>query len=218
MDFSEEIVALADRMQKVKGNLGTEEATKNALVMPFIRALGYDVFNPLEVVPEFTADIADRKGEKVDYALMHEGKPIILIECKCCGAPLDNDKCDQLHRYFTTVDARIGILTDGVRYLFFSDLEEFKKMDKRPFMAFDLENIDNTLIPELRKLCKGKFNLQTALDTANELKYTREIKRILLSQLEEATISEGFVDFFIRETYQGSRITKAIREQFSCLQ
>lgn len=214
MDFSEEIAALADRMQKVKGSLGTEEATKNALIMPFIRALGYDVFNPLEVVPEFTADVADRKGEKVDYALMQEGKPIILIECKCCGTPLDADKCDQLHRYFTTVDARIGILTDGVRYLFFSDLEEFKKMDKRPFMAFDLENVDTTLIPELRKLCKGKFNLQTALDTANELKYTREIKRILLEQLEGTVPSEGFVDFFTRETYQG-KVTKNVREQFT---
>lgn len=214
MDFSEEIAALADRMQKVKGSLGTEEATKNALVMPFIRTLGYDVFNPLEVVPEFIAEIPGRKGEKVDYALMHGGKPVIFIECKPYGAPLTEDNRQQLHRYFNTEDIRIGILTNGARYLFFSNLEDIKNMDKIPFMEFNLENVDTTLIPELRKLCKGKFDLQTALDTANELKYTREIKRILLEQLEGESLNERFVDFFTRETYQG-KLTKTVREQFT---
>ncbi|WP_165077550.1 MULTISPECIES: type I restriction enzyme HsdR N-terminal domain-containing protein [unclassified Desulfovibrio] len=213
MEFNEGLTSLANRAQKMKPSLSTEEATKTACVLPFIRLLGYDVFNPLEVVPEFVADVADRKGEKVDYAILNsEGKPIILIECKACGCMLNSDNCEQLHRYFTTVDARIGVLTDGLRYLFFSDLEEYKKMDSRPFMEIDLENIDATLIPELAKLRKDAFDLETALGTAKELKYNRQIKNLLLAQMEEP--SEGFVDFFVRELYAG-RATKNVREQFA---
>lgn len=212
MEFEDSIKSLADRIQKLKANLTTEESTKTACVLPFIRLLGYDVFNPLEVEPEFIADIAGRKGEKVDYAIKNEGKPIILIECKTCGSPLNTNNCDQLHRYFTTLDARIGILTDGFRYLFFSDLEEYKKMDSRPFMEFNLEGIDGTLIPELAKLRKGAFDLETALGTAKELKYNRQIKNLLLSQIEDP--AEGFVDFFIREIYPG-RAMKSVREQFT---
>lgn len=48
--------------------------------MPFISALGYDVFNPTEVIPEFTADVGTKKGEKVDYAIKKDDKIIILIE------------------------------------------------------------------------------------------------------------------------------------------
>lgn len=212
MEFEDNIISLAERIQKMKPNLLTEEATKTACVLPFIRLLGYDVFNPIEVEPEFIADIAGRKGEKIDYAIKSDGKPIILIECKACGSALDNNNCEQLHRYFTTLDARIGILTDGFRYLFFSDLEEYKKMDSRPFMEFNLEDIDATLIPELAKLRKGAFDLETALGTAKELKYNRQIKNLLLLQIEQP--ADGFVDFFIRELYQG-RAMKSVREQFS---
>lgn len=210
MDFSESIKSLADRAQKIKSNLTTEEATKTALVLPFIQALGYDVFNPLEVVPEFIADVAGRKGEKIDYAIMHLGKPIIIIECKCCGAALDAGKCEQLHRYFLTLDSCIGVLTDGIRYWFYADSDDGKKMDSCPFMEFSLEDIDPTLIPELRKLCKGKFDLKTTLDTVNELKFNRQIKLLLAKNLENP--EDGFIGYFMGEA--GVRATAKAREQF----
>lgn len=72
MDFADQIMQLADRVDKMKAQLQTEEATKNALIMPFIQALGYDVFNPMEVIPEFTSDVGTKKGEKVDYAIMQQ--------------------------------------------------------------------------------------------------------------------------------------------------
>lgn len=197
MDFSEAITALAERAQKIKVSLETEEATKTALVMPFIQALGYDVFNPLEVVPEFIADVAGRKGEKVDYAIVQEGKPIMILECKCCGMTLDDIKREQLHRYFLTLDSCIGILTDGIRYLFFSTGEDGKNMDATPFMEFSLEAPDPALIPELRKLCKGKFDLQKTLDTVNELKFNRQIKLLLTKNFDAP--EENFVNYFIRE-------------------
>ena len=211
-DFSELIKALADKAQKTKANVATEEATKTALVMPFIRALGYDVFNPLEVVPEFIADIAGKKGERVDYAIMQDGKPIMIIECKCCGVNLDDVKREQLHSYFLALDSSIGILTDGIRYLFFSTAEDGKNMDTRPFMEFHLENIDPTLLPELQKLRKGEFDLVKTRETINELKFNRQIKIILAKNLAEP--GEEFIRFFMSEA--GVKATAKAREQFIC--
>ena len=195
MDFIEIIKALAEKAQKIKLGLNTEEATKTALVMPFIQALGYDVFNPLEVVPEFIADIAGRKGEKVDYAIMQDGKPIMIIECKAYGVNLNDVNRDQLHRYFLTLDSCIGILTDGMRYRFYSASDDGKNMDATPFMEFSLDAIDPTLLPELRKLCKGKFDLQSTLDTVTELKFNRQVKLALASNLE--TPDMNFVDYLL---------------------
>lgn len=211
MDFSEAIGALAERVQKLRNNLTTEEATKTALVLPFIKELGYDIFDPFEVIPEFTADVASLKGEKVDYAIMKDGKPIMIIECKCCGASLDDIKREQLHRYFLTVDSSIGILTDGIRYLFFSTSEDGKNMDATPFMEFNLDNIDPTLIPELRKLCKGKFDIKKTLDTVSELKFNRQFKRLLNKNLQDP--QESLVGYFMREA--GVRVTQKATELYS---
>jgi hypothetical protein len=188
---------LAERAKKVRSSLATEEATKNALIVPFIQLLGYDVFNPLEVIPEFIADVAGKKGEKVDYAIMQDDKPIMIIECKACGAALDDDKREQLHRYFLTLESSIGILTDGIRYLFFSRSEDGNKMDARPFMELNLENIDKTLLPELRKLCKGKFDLKTTLETVSELRYNRHIKTLLEQNI--AHPDEDFIGYFVKK-------------------
>ena len=117
MEFGEKIAQLRDRVAKIQGSLQTEEATKNALIMPFLNALGYDVFNPLEVIPEYIADSRFKKDEKVDYAIIQDGKPIILIECK----NVLNDKLDikkhagQLFKYFTASKAKFIILTNGMR-------------------------------------------------------------------------------------------------------
>jgi hypothetical protein len=202
---------LAERAKKVRSSLATEEATKNALIMPFIQVLGYDVFNPLEVVPEFIADVAGKKGEKVDYAIMQDDKPIMIIECKACGAPLDNDKREQLHRYFLTLESSIGILTDGIRYLFFSRSEDGKKMDSRPFMELNLENVDKTLLPELRKLCKGKFDLKTTLETVSELRYNRHIKTLLEQNIAQP--DEDFIGYFVKKA--DLRATQKTVEMFT---
>ena len=211
MDFAESMAALSERAQKLKGSLTTEEATQTALVLPFIKELGYDVFNQLEVVPEFTADVADLKGEKVDYAIMQDGKPIIIIECKCCGVCLDDDKHKQLHRYFLTLDSSVGILTDGIRWLFYSSGDDGRRLDSMPFMEFNLEAIDPTLLPELRKLCKGKFDLEKTLQTVNELKFNRQIKMLLAQNLE--TPQENFVTYFMKEF--GVRAHQKAVEQFT---
>jgi hypothetical protein len=133
MDFKDLIKQLSEKIEKVKENLQTEEATKNALIMPFLQALGYDIFNPLEVVPEFTCDIGTKKGEKIDYAILKDDKPVVLIECKHWQQNL-NLHDNQLLRYFNVSNAKFGVLTNGIIYKFYTDLETPHKMDEKPFL------------------------------------------------------------------------------------
>ena len=212
MDFIEELEVLAARIPKLREHLQTEEATKNALVMPFIGILGYDIFNPTEVIPEFTCDVGIKKGEKVDYAIKKDEKIIILFECKKCGTDLDLAHASQLYRYFSVTDARIAILTNGIIYRFFTDLEAPNRMDSKPFMEFDLLDLQPSLVAELKKLTKPSFDLDEMITSAEELKYTREIRGILVEQLSSP--SEDFVRFFAAQLYTG-KLTQAIRDRFT---
>lgn len=214
MDFIDEIKALASRIPVLKESILTEEATKNALVMPMINILGYNVFNPTEVVPEFTADHGTKKGEKVDYAIFKDGKPIILIECKPIDCDLNNTHASQLFRYFSVTEAKVGILTNGTIYRFYSDLEAANKMDDKPFLEIDLLNIKEPLIEELKRFKKENFDVDELVSVANELKYTKEIKQILLEELSSP--SEAFVKFFAKQVYSGV-LTPSLREKFTGL-
>src|SRR5699024_10644550 len=142
MEFEERLSALAAKVQNQRDAIQTEEATKNAFIMPFISTiLGYDIFNPLEVVPEFTADVGVKRGEKVDYAIMREGEVQLLIECKPTTGSLKVEHASQLYRYFSVTNAQIAILTNGEIYNFYTDLDAPNRMDDRPFMVLDLSDI-----------------------------------------------------------------------------
>jgi len=214
MDFIDEIKALASRIPALRDSILTEEAAKNALVMPMINILGYNVFNPTEVVPEFTADHGTKKGEKVDYAIFKDGSPIILIECKPINCDLNNAHASQLFRYFTVTDAKVGILTNGVVYRFYSDLEAANKMDDKPFLEIDLLNIKEPLVEEFKRFKKENFDADELASVANELKYTKEIKQILLDELDNP--SEAFVKFLAKQVYSGV-LTPSMREKFTVL-
>ena len=212
MDFADRIRELASRIPNQLPHLRTEEAAKNALVLPFISALGYNVFDPFEVTPELDADVGIKKGEKVDYAILKDGKPVMLFECKACAANLDECHASQLYRYFSVTPARVGVLTNGVVYRFFSDLEAPNKMDSRPFLEVNLLTADEMVLAELKKFSKASFEIGAILANANDLKYTREIKRILMQELNQP--SEDFVRFFVAQVYSG-RMTQSVREQFT---
>lgn len=212
MEFTDQLSALSTRALKQKDIIKTEEATKNALVMPFIQALGYDIFDPSEVIPEFIADVGSKKGEKVDYAIVADDKLSMLFECKCCGFNLNDCHASQLRRYFHVTSARIAVLTNGIAYRFYSDLEEQNKMDEKPFMEVNLLDIDNQIIPELKKLTKSSFELDQMLLTANDLKYTREIKTLL--EGEFGSPSPEFVKLILSSVYTGLK-TQQVVEQFT---
>ncbi len=212
MDLIDKIKDIAARIPSQLDHIETEEATKNAFVMPFISALGYDVFNPTEVIPEFTADIGTKKGEKVDYAIKKDDDIIILIECKWSGADLHQDHASQLYRYFSATEARFAILTNGLVYEFYSDIDEPNKMDSKPFFTFDILGFQDHQVSELKKFTKSAFSLDDILNTASTLKYAGAIKKILEEELENP--SESFVRFFASQIFDG-RLTKPVMEQFT---
>lgn len=215
MEFEELLAALAVKVRNQRAGIHTEEATKNAFIMPFISTiLGYDVFNPLEVVPEFTADVGVKRGEKVDYAIVRDGEVQIVIECKKSAEPLKLEHASQLFRYFAVTNARLAVLTNGEVYHFYTDLDVPNRMDDKPFLVFDLLDIDESLIPELRKMTKDIFDLDSVINAAEELKYIGQIKRTLAAQFKEP--QDDWVRFFTTRAYDGA-FTQKVREQFTTL-
>jgi hypothetical protein len=212
MDFIDRIRELSVQASKQIENVHTEEATKTAFVMPFIQALGYNVFDPTEVVPEFISDVGIKKGEKVDYAIFQDGKPIILIECKTVNTNLRTIHASQLYRYFSVTAARFGILTDGIRYHFYSDIEAPNIMDSKPFLVVDILKVSDGEVEELKKFTKSTFDIDYILTTASDLKYTREIKKIIGKQLVEP--DEDLIKFFAGQVYPG-RLTPNVKEDFA---
>lgn len=213
MDFKDQIKQLGERVAKLKEQIQTEEATKNAFIMPFLQVLGYDVFNPMEVVPEYITDIGTKKGEKIDYAIFKDGKPTILIECKHWAQNL-NVHDGQILRYFHVSKAKFGLLTNGITFRFYSDLVDANKMDEKPFLEFNINEIKDNQIEELKKFHKTVFDAESITNTASELKYTNELKHIL--QQELANPSADFVKHFARQVYP-SVITAKILDQFTIL-
>lgn len=213
MDFKDSIKQLAERILKNKDLVRTEEATKHSFVMPFIQALGYDVFNPEEVVPEFIADLGIKKGEKVDYAIMKDGSPIILIECKHWTNSLDPHN-SQLFRYFHTTKARFSILTNGFESRFYTDLVEPNRMDEKPFFIFNLDDLRDNQIEQLKKFTKANFNTESIFSTASELKYISEIKAALTQELSSP--SPEFVKVLVKHFFPGLIGPKKL-EQFTTL-
>jgi hypothetical protein len=175
--------------------------------MPFFQLLGYDVFNPSEFVPEFSADVGIKKGEKVDYAILDEGKPIILIEAKWCGENLQKHD-SQLFRYFATTSAKFAILTNGIIYKFYTDLDEPNKMDEKPFLEFNLLDIKESLVPEIKKFQKIHFDLETIFNTASDLKYSNQIKQWMSQQVSKPT--DNFVNLIVGDVYSGRRTQNVI--------
>lgn len=213
MDFKDSILQLSERIEKQKDNVATEEATKNAFIMPMIAALGYDVFNPFEVVPELDCDLVKKKGEKIDYAIMKDGETILLIECKHCGQDL-NLHDTQLQKYFVASNARFGVLTNGIEYRFYTDLEKQNIMDSKPFLVVNMLDLSDNDIEQIKKFHKSYYDEYRILSTAQELKYTTELRNLLSGEFSSP--SPDFVKFFTKQVYDGV-VNQRILEQFTPL-
>ncbi len=212
MEFTEKVAQLKDKAIAQQDNVKNEEATKTALIMPFLSALGYDVFNPLEVVPEYIPDRSSKKDEKIDYAILKDGNPIILVECK----RIENDKLDikkhgsQLFRYFTASKAKFIIFTNGILYKFFSDVEETNILDKEPFFTFNLLNYKESQIKTLQNFCKENFDMEKAFSAAGDLKYIRSFEEVIENEYRNP--SDDFVKYLIDKSgvYDGIKTAKII--------
>lgn len=213
MELKSRLETLAEKFKELKSEINTEEATKTAFVLPFIGLLGYNVFDPREVIPEFTADLGIKKGEKVDYAVIHDGKPIIIIECKHWKEKLSKHS-SQLHRYFNVSKTKFGILTNGNSFLFFTDLSKPNIMDEKPFLTLSLNSLKDTTIQEVQKFHKDNFDASKITSNASSLKYIHEVKSIFEQEITET--SDDFAKFFASRI-TSSMMTKKVVDLFKTI-
>lgn len=200
---------IEEALKKISGliknsskKMTTEEAVKTAVVLPFLSALGYEVFNPLEIIPEFTADVVGKKGEKVDYAVCIDGEIRILIECKPISCELSTKQLNQLYRYFSVTSAKFAILTNGRIFQFYTDLDAPNKLDNRPFLTFDVTEYNSAILAELKKFERASFNIENILATAERLKYVSGIKQNILKEMENP--SAGLVRVVCADVHGGN--------------
>lgn len=184
-----------------------------ALIAPFIQALGYDIFNPAEVKPEFSADLPGiKQGERVDYAVLEDGQPKILVEAKPYTTDLKTAEMGQLSRYFQATNARIGILTNGQSFLFFSDLDKPNLMDERPFAEIDLSDLRSAPLEQIKQMSKAMFDIDTLLSTAERLKYLRGVKEQLKAELTDP--SEWLVKEMASRVHSAKRTSSQLLDKF----
>jgi hypothetical protein len=212
VSVEEKLRVLSDRIKAHSSAMLTEEAVKTAVVLPFLAALDYDVFDPNEVVPEFISDAVGKKGEKVDYAIKVDNDIRILVECKPITTNLDKVHLAQLYRYFSVTNARFAILTNGRTFHFHTDLEAPNKLDEKPFLTFDLSDLQGQLTNELKKFAKGEFSVEGILQDAHRLKYTSSIKKAISYIMENPP--EDLVRMVTGDLYSG-RFTSTVRDQFT---
>ena len=213
MDFIDQVSTISQQVQKLRESVKTEQATKNAFVLPLINALGYNVFDTTEVCPEYIAATPGLKGEKVDYAIIINNEPGILIECKWCGDNLEHPKHgSQLYKYFNATSAKFAVLTNGILYQFYTDIDKTNIMDQTPFFEFNITNFNESSVNELKRFSKAIFNPDEMVDVAKNLLYTREIKRLIAEQLINPT--PDFVKFFAGQVYSG-RMSSSVVDKFT---
>ncbi|MGV1103808.1 type I restriction endonuclease [Clostridium perfringens] len=211
MAFKDDIQKLSVQVKERKEYITNEEMTKQALIIPFIQILGFDVFNPIEIRPEYSADFGIKKGEKVDYALFKENEPIIFIEAKSVNENLNNHDA-QLARYFnSTKEVKLAILTNGIEYKFFTDLNANNVMDDTPFLNINLLEIKESDIESLNKLRKENFDKDSLITYAEELVYTSTLNESLRRLFSNP--SDDFVRFIVKD-FSEMRITSNVIERF----
>lgn len=199
-------------MPHVKG----EEATKQALVVPFLQVLGYDVFDPREVKPEYIADFATKKAgqfEKVDYAICVGGKHALFVECKPVGALLE-DHGGQLARYFNAhPDVRVAMITDGVKLRVFTDLQQPNVMDPSPWLDINLLALKPAEIDALKRFRKADFSSDETVALAEEMVFYNSMVDLIGSQFREP--SESFVRWVAGEIPAVTRVTSKVLDRLN---
>ena len=208
MAIEDDIQEIAESIPELRshGSLDDEAKTKQYLILPFIRALGYNDARPSEVVPEYTADFG--QGWKVDYALMSDGQPAIIIECKKFGENLDAH-LTQLGRYFPFTKAQFAVLTNGTIYRFFTESRSDRMIDPTPFLELNLERLDPESLRQLEKFKIG-FDVNETVKTASRLRQINGMKEVLRQQYINP--EDDFVSWLGGRVYSG-RMTQGARDE-----
>jgi predicted type IV restriction endonuclease len=200
MAFADEISKVAEQVRKRAEVVSGEEATKMGLIVPFFGTLGYDFFDPTEVIPEYTADFAIKRAgqlEKVDYAISIDNAIVMMIEAKARDKkPEAHD--GQLKRYFNGLrSVKVAIVTNGVEYLFFTDLRHENMMDDEPFFSFNILSYDQEQIDNLKLFHRDNFDVFAIKKHAEEMVYLRGMTQLVDKLLRSP--SDEFIRFLISQ-------------------
>ncbi|MBR4843534.1 MAG: type I restriction enzyme HsdR N-terminal domain-containing protein [Alistipes sp.] len=207
MDFKDKLTALAERVARQREDVRTEEATKTSFILPFLQVLGYDIFNPSEVRPEADCDYGTKKGEKIDYLISIDDAPVMLVECKHESADLDEFKA-QLYRYYSVSKAKFGILTNGIVYKFFADLDKDNVMDDKPFFEVNLLDLKGSHIDKLKEFSRERYDTATILSSATEMKYVNAFRAMVAQMVQNP--SDDIVRLFVKQVYNGVATQKIL--------
>lgn len=209
-----ELTKLADTVARFREAIQGEQHTKNVLIEPVLRLLGFEITNPFDIITEFSADFGVKKGEKVDYALLKDKEVAILLEAKDWKIKLEQKQISQLFRYFSVSTSRLGILSNGIEYMFFTDTKQPNTMDMEPFFKFNLLEFNKSDIEILSKFHKDSLNIDSIRSFAKTVSVKTDIKNFLLQQATNPTddfiallmrnidfdmVSEGLAYKYIRE-------------------
>ena len=201
MIFEGEIVDFAKSLVLKKKGITTEETSKMALILPFLRFLGYDIENPQELKAEYSSDVGVKKSEKIDLAVFIENEIKMLIECKPANIKLTSNHQDQLYRYFSVSDVKIGVLTNGIVYQFFTDYDNPGRMDENPFLEIDLRTLNDSKIESLKLFTKDNFSLEKIQEHVEELKYRQLIHKTLIEEITNP--SDELIHVIAKKVYPG---------------
>jgi predicted type IV restriction endonuclease len=200
MVFSDDIAKVSEQVRKRADLVTGEESTKMGLIVPFFSALGYDVFDPTEVIPEFVADFAIKKAgqfEKVDYAIAINGVIVMIVEAKARDQkPEAHD--GQVKRYFNGLLAtRVAIVTNGLEYRFFTDLRHENVMDDEPFFSFNILDYDQKQIENLKFFHRDNFDSAIIKRHAEEMVYLKGMTQLVDNLLRSP--SDDFIRFLVSQ-------------------
>jgi predicted type IV restriction endonuclease len=198
MVFSDDIAKVSEQVRKKVEVITGEEATKMGLIVPFFNALGYDVFDPTEMIPEFVADFATRKAgqlEKVDYAIAIDGIIVMIVEAKARDKKPDAHD-GQLKRYFNgLLSTKVAIVTNGIEYRFFTDLHHDNVMDDEPFFSFNILNYDQKQVENLKFFHRDNFDSSVIKQHAEEMVYLKGMTQLVDNLLRLP--SDEFIRFLV---------------------
>jgi len=215
MQIYKDLEALAYRVKGVLEYITTEEGCKTSLVLPMLTLLGYEVFNPKQVLPEFTADVGIKRGEKVDYAIMANGKPKMLIECKSVKDSLDGNAVSQLFRYYSTTEAKFAVLTNGLVYKFYTDIDIPNRMDLEPFFEFNLLGFTLEDAEFLNRFRKGSLVGEMKLLQRDSRK--RRLLQIIKSEIKSVLAGSGYLAEKIKKDLETTKLCSASFKEITAL-
>ena len=212
--LQQKLSAFVSRARDVAPKCNSEATTKNFLIAPYIHEiLGYNPFNPDHCIPEYSADIKGA-GDKVDYALLHNGKPIIIVEAKSIGTiQPDHATPGQLNGYFVGCEAQFAALTDGLIWNWYRAKSNHFELERAPFLSHDVRSPSPDEIHWLRKIVnQPDFDIDRAHGQAGFVKMKNAFQTWLRHTRKNP--SDKFLTFLIEDTQSDAIDFELVRPIF----